>query len=435
MLKRFLLIMALLLLLGQVSSISAQDTINFATKQNNLVYPGEIPEVFPNVRLNHKGRHYWVVTFLSSDSLTGFAPVLDSSSPELPDSKIARRELIKTAYVLRYEQKLDTSSRQQQTWLFDAASAKFFNDLSMDLKNERVDLTTVKASLGDYPGLQSQVDSLNEQLEDIYPLAGEISDSLQASNAFNASYVAGPDTNRLREFQDSFQAVFDLVAGLDALRAVYLQDLDALRQAIAVTDLPFETKQGLNSLANIPNSFQQFSSKSDNAIYLEEKLAEVFDNAFAKVDGLVSDLETREVRNTAFQALFGRDDEILEETGEGSLGNLFGVLLDEQYIFLWNEQEDLAKAQEDWEKAKAFYEAGSFDQAEDYAIRAKKPALKVFEGGLSQEEPVFDPTFLFGGAILLIVLLIVLYLLRNRDKIADLVSSREEEVQLHEWEK
>ena len=433
--KRFLIALALLLLLGQAFAISAQDAINFSTKQNNFLYPGESTEVFPNVRLEHKGKHYWVVTFLSSDSLTGFAPVLDSSSPELPDGKIARRELIKTAYALRYEQKLDNSSRQQQVWLFDAANAKFFNDLSMDLKNERVDLTTVKSSLDGYSSLQSKVDLLNRQLDDMWPLSDDISGALQVSNAFNATFMAGPDTNRLRQFEQGFHEVFGLVADLDSMRAVYLQDLDALRQAIAVADLPFETKQGLNSLANIPNSFQQFSSKSDNAVYLEEKVAEVFDNAFAKVDGIASDLGTREMRNTAFQALFGRDDEILEETGEGSLGNLFDILLSEDYIFLWAEQGELAEAREDWEKAKAFYESGSFDQAEDYAIRAKKPALRVFAGGLAEEIPVFDPTLLFGGAILLIVLLIVLYLIKNRDKIADLVSSKEEEVQLHEWDK
>jgi len=61
--------------------------------------------------------------------------------------------------------------------------------------------------------------------------------------------------------------------------------------------------------------------------------------------------------------------------------------------------------------------------------------LRVFAGGIAEEIPVFDPTLLFGGAILLIVLLIVLYLIKNRDKIADLVSSKEEEVQLHEWDK
>jgi len=433
--KRFLVVLAFLLFFGQAFAFSAQDAINFATKQNNFLYPGESAEVFPNVRLGHEGDDYWVVTFLSGGSLAGFAPVLDSSSPKLPEGKIARRELIKAAYVLRYVQKLDSSSRQQQIWLFDAANAKYFNDLSMDLKNERVDLTTVKASLDGYPGLQAQVDFLNSQLGEMYPLAADVSDALQASSAFNAGFAAEPDTNGLNRFRESFQDVFGLVAGLDSLRSVYLQELDTLRQAIAVTDLPFETKQGLNGLANIPNSFQQFSSKSDNAVYLEEKLDEVFESAFAKVDGLSSDLETREKRNEAFQALFGRDDEILEETGEGSLGSLFGVLLDDYYIYLWNEQEELSNAQENWEKAKAFYESGSFEQAEDYAIRAKGPALRVFAAGLSDEGPVFDPSILFGGAILLIVLLIILYLLRNRDKVAGLVSSSEEEVPLHEWDK
>lgn len=429
------LALALVLLSGQALAISAQDAINFATKQSNFLYSGETAEIFPNVRIDYKGQYYWVVTFVSSDSLTGFAPVLDSSEPGLPEGKIARRDLIKTAYALRFEQSLENSSRQQQTWLFDAANAKFFNDLSTDLKNERVDLATVKSSLDGYPALQSQVDSLNRKLDDLFPLAGEISDSLQASNAFIAGYVAGPDTNGLKQFEAGFEGVFGLIASLDSLRTVYIDDLDKLRQAIAVTDLPFETKQGLNSLANIPSSFQQFSSKSDNAIYLEEEISQVFTNASARVDGLASDLETREKRNRAYQALFGRDDEIFERTGEGSLETLFEVLLSDEYLYLWEDQDSLLRARENWEKANAFYESGSFEQAESYALKAKDPAIEAFEAGLSQESPVFDTGLLLNGAILLIAALIIIYVLRNREKLAGLVSREEEEVPLHEWEK
>ena len=374
MVKRFLIALALLVLCSQAFAISAQDAINFATKQNNFLYSSESVEIFPNVRIENKNRDYWVITVLNGSTLTGFIPVYDKT-PSLPDSEIARRELIKTAYVLRNEKQLAESSARQGLWLFDASNVKFFSDLSQDLKNERVDLTTIKTSLGGFSSLQGEVDDLTEQLNEMWPLAGEISQLLLETSSFESDFAANPDTNELKGLESKFDDSFELMAGLEAERSKYLADLDSLRQAIALTNLPLETKQGLNSLANVPTSLQQFGSKMTLAVDLEEKLEAIFNGAAANVDSLSLDLLTRERRNSAMHALYGTDNELLEKTGQASLEQLITLLLNEDYFFMWNNQEDLGNAKEDWDKAKGFYEAGSFEQAENNAASSKKYAL------------------------------------------------------------
>ena len=111
------------------------------------------------------------------------------------------------------------------------------------------------------------------------------------------------------------------------------------------------------------------------------------------------------------------------------------TILAEENFFLWEKQTDLANAQEHWGKAEAFYASGSFDQAEQYAVKAQRDAFRVTEGGQTIPEPIFDPTLLFNVIALLIIALIAVYLLRNRTKIMGFVSpGQEEEVKLNEFE-
>jgi hypothetical protein len=430
--KRFLMALALLLLCSQALAISAQDAINFATKQNNFLYSGEYTEIFPNVRITDKGKDYWVITVLSNDTLSGFIPVLDKEAA-LPDSEISRRNLTKTAYVLRYEKQLNETSSKQGLWIFDAANAKFFADLAQDLKDERIDLATVKASLVGYPDLQRDVDVLSNQLDEMRPLAEQAGQAISGATAFEAEFSSKPDTNSLNAFQKKFLAAFDAVSGLDAARAKYLADVDTLRQQIALIDLPLETKQGLNSLANVPSSLQQFSSKASASIDLEEKIGSIFSGASANVDGLVLGLSTRERRSHAMGFLYGLDNEVLEKTGRNSLEQLMALLSDEAFVYVWVNQEALANANAEWEKAKVFYEAGSFEQSEEYAASAKEYALEVYAAGIEEDNPGAQTDLLFTGVVLLIIAVIIIYALKNRKKFSGLVSGEEEGVEGRGW--
>jgi len=433
--KRFLLLLVILLLCSEAIAISAQDAISFATKQNNFLNPGETAEIYPNVRIKDKGRDYWVITVLSSGSLAGFVPVRDKTSPELPDSAIARRELIKTAYVLRYERQLNERSSQQGLWLFDAQNVKFFSDLSQDLKDERIDLTTVKTELEGYPLLQIEADLLIGMLDQLHPLADDASSSLLDATSFENSFFTGPDTNRLNDFEDTFLTSFELIMDLEDKKSQYLASLDSLRQSIALTALPLETKQGLNSLANVPNSLKQFGTKADIAIDLEEQIIGIFNSSQSNVNSLTADLLTREKKNVAFQAMYSRDEDILDKTEHSSLSQLMDTLLADEYFFRWKKQGDLQQANENWGKAVTFYENGSFQQAGQYALRAKQDAINTFEEGLVEQDPLIDTDLIFTGVVLLIVAVIIIYALKNRDKLSGLVSPQEDEVKVYDWEK
>ncbi len=424
--KRFFLVLCLALFAPFTWAISGQEAVDFATKQNNFVYGNETVTIYPNTRIETNSKEYWVLTVLSGNTLSGFIPVRDRN-PQLPDSAIERRALIKTAYVLRYQRQLNENSSKQGIWLFDASNVNFFSNLSQDLKKEKIDLTTLETGLDGFPSLQNQAEDLRGQMDGMYPLAKDISDAILKTTRFENEFVAEPDTNSLTDFKNNFLDAFDLVSELEQKKFAYDADLDTLLQAIALTDLSIETKQGFNSLATIPTSLKQFTSKAQFAVGLEEQLVSIFGNASVNAENFVADLLTREKRNRAHKAIYGVDAEIMESVGLNNLNALMEYVLGEENYYGWEKEGELANAKENWEKTQSFYNAGSFDSAEHYAVKAKRSALKVFEGGQTETEPVVDTSLLFNGLIFLIVAVIVLYALRNRKKIMSLVSPSEDE--------
>lgn len=433
--KRFFLLLALVLLSSSAFALSAQEAIDFATKQNNFLYSSEIPEIYPNTRISSQGKNYWVITALSSGALSGFVPILDKESPSLAEGAVTRRELIKTNHVLRYYLSLKDTAVRQGLWLFDATNVKFFSDLSQDLKNEKVDLSTVKTELAGFPSLQAKADSLNEMLGEMSPLAGEVSGSLLEAMSFESDYLAKPDTNRLGKFKANFLDSFGLIQELGNAQSDYLAELDELRQAIALASIAIETKQGLNSLANVPTSMQQFTSKATLAVGLEQKINAIFDNALANADNLVLDLGTREKRNAAYLAIYARDEGIYGKTGQASLNALFNVLLSDDYYYEWKEQQELVNAKSGWEKAVSYYEAANFQQAEQFAAKAKTSGIKVYEGGFTAGNDAINTDLIINGIIVLVIAIIAIYAIKNRGRILNAFSQKEEGVEMNNWDR
>ncbi len=424
------------LVLPTAFSISSQEALDFVSKQNKFLYDNESVELFPNVKISHKADRFFVVSVLSGESLVGLIPVSDDSPTVIPKSIVERRQLIKTAYVMRFFQQLKENSSQQGSWLFDAVNVEFFSDLSEELKKEKNQLTTVGMELSAYPSLQQDIENLKEQLDAMEPAAASTSALIGSAVSFETDFVAGPDTNRLNKFQLKFRDVFDSIAGLDSLRADYLADLDQLMQGIALTDLPIETKQSLNNAATVPAELQQFRLKADNATALNERFEQIFLNAQTSLDNMLEGLTARENRNNAFQNLYGPDDELLQKTGQQSLEQLVQFILLDEYVFRWKAQGGVGDMRTNWSKAETFYNNGSFAEAEEYAEKAKRDALRVYEAGL-EEGNGLNTDLLFTGIVLLIAALIALVAVKNRKKLLSLVSSKveEEERQIYDFEK
>ncbi len=444
MARKLLICLVLLLLGSQCLAVGSAEAINFVEKTTHLISGDELAEIFPVVRISHNRQDYWVVSIVSNESIAGFAPVLDASKIKLAEGKLARSRLIKTAHYMRLYSSLRDDFSKQGTWVFNNLDVEFFNSLSNELKNERFDLTTIKSELGGYSSLQAMSEDLKGQLSVMYPFVAGIADEMNEFKAAEAKFFSDPDTNSLNDFVDSLDTVFASMKSFEAKRSDYLGDLDELKQGIAQTDLSIESKRSLNALANVQQKMMEVSSRLNNAVNLQEKTDEAFTNVLNQNSELLQGLEVREKRSIAWLEIYGFDEEILEETSKKNLNNvdslseLVEIVLSEQYLYQWKEQKEVLLLQESWSKAIAYYENGSFDSAESFAKASKKHAVKILKADLAEQEPMVNTDLLVTGAVLLIIAIIIIYALKNRDKLSSLVSApeqEEEEVSLYEWEK
>jgi len=442
--KNLLAAAAILLVFASLAhAAGSAEAINFAEKSNHLLYDAEAAEIYPVTTISYDNSHYWVVSVISGGGIAGFLPIKDAKKAddlELAKGEVARKRLIQTAHYLRLYDKLKADFSAQGSWVLKNTDMDYFNALSNDLKNEKIDLTTIGSELEGYSALQIMAADLRDQLDELYPLASDIAGSMNDFKAEEADFFSKPDTNALKGFVGSLDDLFELVDRFSAKRQSYLSDLDELRQGIAQTALSVDSKRSLNSLATVPQRMLEVSSRITSLLNLQETMDEAYATALSQADNFVSDLGVREKRSSAWIAIYGFDSEIVEQTqtqGIDSLNSLVGLILGDGYIYKWNEQALVLKLQENWSKATAYYENGSFDSAESFAEKSKGNALDVFNAGLSQPKTSINTDLLVTAAVLLIAVLIILYVLRNRDRLSSLVSheEEEEEVPLHEWEK
>jgi hypothetical protein len=226
-----------------------------------------------------------------------------------------------------------------------------------------------------------------------------------------------------------FDEAIEGIKEAETLYSSYLSELDKVRQSIAQTELSIETKRSIGNLLGTPKELQGLKSMTAAATFFQDELQKLFDNALATRDTLLANLETRIEKSIAFQELFGSNSELIEKTN-GDFSTLKGIA---DYILspelgekglVWKEESELVKLKENWKKAQAYYNAGNYSLAEQFARQATASALKIFKQGFQEieQEGGANISLLINWAIVLVVLLIILLAARNRKKLLALVS-------------
>jgi len=428
-LRSIVLLFAVCFLLSNAfAAISGQEALAFASKNNYFLQGNEIAEISPNVKITHNSKAYWAVSIVSGDSLTGLIPVsVDSAS--IPSKNTDRKKIIETAYYLRSHDQIKRNALQYDQWVFSSLNSKRMDELATKLKSESsLDLTTIESELTDYPALLGILEEIKQDIESMHPKATALASELSATSSFESNFYNNPDTSDLETLKAKFENAFGKITVLEQEKTAYLLDVDELLQGIAQTGLAIETKQSLGALANAPQREIAFvSGLSNSSANLKDSLLGSFDTALSRSQTLADDLETRIKRNNSYAVLYGQDNDIIEKTSASSLEGLVGLVLSDEYQPYWKNQEELAGMRDSWQKAEAYFKNGNFETAVSFAAKTKKSALKVHEDGFTEPDTMLDTDFLITMAVLIIILLIILYAVKNRKKLFSLVSEPEEE--------
>lgn len=408
------------------AEVSGQEAIDFVSLKNNFLFDGETPEILPNAQIEYARQKYWVVSIVSGNSLNALIPVTAGTTAEIARTASEKRELTRAAFVLRSYTLLKDSLAKQDQWVFSTVNSRFLQQLAGELNDERFDLATARSELKQYPEIQGGMDLVQEKLDSLKTSIEVASKKTSVIVELESTYFNQPDINSLGNLKQEFDDATKSFGNMRGLLNGYLSELDKVKQAVAQTTLSIDTKRSLANLLAAPLRLQRLPSMIASAALFEEKLQEIFDSALARMYTLLANLDTRIERNTAFQLLFGSNQELIGKT-KGEYSTLKGIvegIFSPQLESLWKEQSELAKLREDWKKAQAYYNSGDYSLAAQFAKSSANSAIRVYRAGFREQQPEqgSNTALLINGIIFLVLLLIILYAFRNRKKLLSLVS-------------
>ena len=431
--------LAFLLVLGfsvfaSASVLSSKDVLNFV-RSESLLDSGEQAQILPETTIASAGHNYWVAAVLENGSVSDFIPLSDEKEPGIPESGFLRRELLRTAFVLRSVLETKQSfDAQSSGWLFDDINVKFFDSFADSLRNEKSDILTAKSVLAGYPAVEADAGRLAGRLDSLVSMASSTGSGFFETEQRRREFFDSPDTNSLEQLRENFDSSFSgFFAFNDAVQA-YLDDADKLKQAVASTGLSIEEKTSISNLLQAPDEARRLPSFSNIAVSLKQRISDSFDEADSKSLLFASKLETRVKKSSALKAINGRDDVLVRKTRPefSSLSGAVAIVLAEENEFLWADQIVVAQLKDDWEKTQVFLKSGKYDLARSYAEKSKKDVVDVYSAGISEAPAPFDNGLLLGIAAILAALLVLLFVFGKRKKIAAALSQGPEEVDLNE---
>ncbi len=434
--KSVLIVFFLAFWLGVFCQVSSQEALNFASQKGFLI-GSETAEILPNAQITHSKEPYWVVAVMYGESLNVLIPIKAKDKAEVPADEASRRALIKTGFVLRSYASFKDSLVKQDKWLFTSANVSFLNQLAVDLGNEHFDLETVKSELNKHPDLQGSL-AIQDDIIDVQNNLDKLKVGIQAAGKaidsareWEAPYLNKPDTNSIDNLEKNFDSATQKIALLQAQKNDYLTALEKVRQEIAQTDLPIDTKKSLQNLLDYPASLQRIAGIITYGTSFEESLQGIFDNVRVKREDLLKSLASRIERNNAYQILFGESQLLIERTNGrySTLQEAADSILDPEVELLWKEENELQLLRESWKSAQSYYNSQQYSLAIQAGGKAMNSAVRVFKGGFKSQNPPPGPdtNLLITGIIVLVVIIIIIYALRNRGKLMSLVSPQEVE--------
>lgn len=440
MIKRISLALILVVFASYVSAdFSSQDSINHVTGEYYLD-AGEAAVIFPEVQIKHDKKPYWLVSVTSNNALVDFIP-LSVSSLEVPEKSITQRTLFKTAYFLREFTKLnDDYSWDSDAWLFTSANSKFMSDTADELTAEKIDLSSVKTELSEYLSLTNDVDSLISKLTLMSATSNTLSNEIISIIESKSDYFNKPDTNATVDLISEMEDTFETLEILDESRKEYEDDLRSFHLEVSkLTEISISTRKFITSVSAVPIRFSRINVLAINAVQREEKINEIYNTAVSKTEVFQGNLETRIKKNNVNNSVYGVDIELSEETGLTSLSQGVETILHEDNRYLWAEDIKVSGLETRWNTLNSYLRTKKYTLAESIIPEIRDNVISIYTAGIKIDDEIDTSLLFYVGAGLLIIIAVI-YVIRNRSKFVSLMrldenTDEREEVELDGWEK
>lgn len=401
----------------------------------------EQDETLENVlTIKHNEEEYYVVQITYKGKTNSYI-ALKKFEKKIVENEVLNKQLFQTAEFYIEYQEFKSKVRDNPALIWFIVKWGEVSTISNKIANEGLELDLIRSTLESSSGNEiiSQMESM---LEAIKTTLDVLKNKMSSTDTKEGSFLTSPTAGEEKELKDAIIECYSYLESLHLLN----QDYESLQQQLAIAiaddpDLDRETKQQLNKTADLPEEFTEIEKWYNSAqnMQLKKTMENIYFNSSSASSNYAKKIGTRLKRNYTFNVLYGEDPDLKKKTDNkySSLKEAFDVMQGEELRDLWVEQEKLSEFFQEWKRAEAKFNLGDYDRALEAAGKAKKNAIAVYSAGLIEiDGKQIDYSTLITGVVLIIILITILYIIRNRGKLKSFISGSEEEerVVFNEWE-
>lgn len=376
------------LLFSSALGLSSQEALNFVS--GSFLNPDESAEIYPVRLVSTAGTEYWIVTILSGNSPTGFIAVKNDESKEILTAKSINTQLFKTAFFLRNYSKLKEAN--PQNWFFTQSNAGFFDSLAGFISSEvENDLTIIEIEVVD-DNVSKLISEMKKELVQLKQDSEKASESISSAASFESSFLSTPKTEELNDLQEKLNAVITPINSLNSQTFSYDSKVTQLKSLISKKEsLDLSEKTYLVGLAEQPLELRpesrRIALKKDLALSTLQQVSGVFDASAASALNFADNLQVRVNGVNARMELYGVDETLKQKTSNSysTLKQAVEDILSIEKKELWKKQAEVQNLEENWRKAEGFYNKGEFENAVEFALKAKQNAITIFKNGFAEQ--------------------------------------------------
>ncbi|MFH1544886.1 MAG: hypothetical protein ABIE23_02225, partial [archaeon] len=427
----FVLLSIVFLALNAYAPISSQEARNFIVAESNFLEAGDSIEIYPNFPVASGEEKYWVAVISTFDESSGFLAVKYSEKELCLDDSI-NTDLFATVYILKSIEVYKATP----TWLFSNNNAGYFESLGKTLSsNEANDLSIIEGSLSGSEAEQ-KINSMHSMLNLMEDQSIKLKNKFIYILELENEFMNSTNVNQTDSLKQEYDRATELLNEFELMRIDYETKVKELQSIINKSDLEPGEKQQLGILANPPGDLAKVSSLKSQGDSLGQRINEAYSKAESNKKTWVDNVGVMVKRDEAYNVLYGVDEDLYKKTGQtyNKISDAVSEILSDALRPFWKEQERVNDLRSTWKKAENDFNQKNYKSVESYASRLKNDITIIVEGGFAEEEqPLNEMAFTI--AIGLIVLLVVIVIIKNREKIFSIAKGEEEEKVINEWKK
>ncbi len=434
--KILLLALTHLILFSFISAfvVSPDDVSKFVSVDNHFLKEGESTEFNPNTTISFEGKEYWVVSILKGTDLVGYVSVLDVENPIILEDKPLNRKLFENAFILgKFFEKKDALSKQNQ-WFFTSIYSNRFSDLAQAFDDSKNKVNLIKSDKDiTNSEIKSKIQDISTKLDSMILLSNQISRDISTARVFETNYILDPSIEKFNEFKSFFfqldesnsNSVLFKVDSLKKKVAEYRRDIASLTILIGQSDLDDSKKSFISDSIKLPQKAGDVSTYADILFTNKASLDSITNLSLNQIDIFLKNFDSRLKLNNAFALFFDSNEKIKKSSKDSSIASLESAcknILETNRKPLWKKKSLVEKLEKNCPKIQASFEKENFDEVIVLATESIDDVKLIYEGGIELPvDPIDNKSFndlIFKLIIALILLLVVLVLFKNREKIA-----------------